>query len=193
MTRLRGLRHPRRGRVGRGAQDPDAAGRVLDDREDVQARAGHGHRLEEVARQQRLGLGMQECGPGGRAAFGRGVDPGIFEDLPDGGRCDFRAQHQQFAVQAPIPHPGLAQHQGADRAHRTWPPDALGPGTLCVSACQQVPVPSQQGVRFDDLVQVPQHTLGQPVQQCCEQGSVARGEPYSVRTQLPLQDGDLMP
>jgi hypothetical protein len=112
----------------------------------------------------------------------RTVDGAIFAPSTSSSPCRRR-----------YPHPGLAQHQGADRAHRTWPPDAPGPGTLCVSACQQVPVPSQHGVRFDDQVQVPQHTLGQPVQQCCEQGSIARGEPYSVRTQLPLQDGDLMP
>jgi hypothetical protein len=86
-----------------------------------------------------------------------------------------------------------AQHRGADRVHCAWPPDPLGPAALGVSARHQVPVPSEQGVRFDDQVQVPQHTLGQMVQQRREQGSIAGCEPYSVRAQLPLQDGELMP
>src|ERR1700683_817845 len=54
---LRGLGYPGRSGVGGGAQDPDAPAGVLDDRQDVQARAGQGDGLEEVAGEQSVGLG----------------------------------------------------------------------------------------------------------------------------------------
>ena len=58
------LHDPRRGGVRGGAEDSDAPGGVLDDGEDVQARAGQGAGFEEVAGEQRLGLAAQELGPG---------------------------------------------------------------------------------------------------------------------------------
>jgi hypothetical protein len=41
-----------------GAQDPDSAAGVLDDRQDVHPRPGQGDRFQEVAGQQGIGLGM---------------------------------------------------------------------------------------------------------------------------------------
>jgi hypothetical protein len=46
--------------------------------------------------------------------------------------------------------------------------------------------------RPDDQVQVREYAPGQLVQQRCEQGSIARGEPHPVRTELPLQDRELV-
>jgi hypothetical protein len=69
-----------------GAEDADTAVGVLDDCEDVLALPGQGDGLDEVAGEQRFGLGAQEVGPGRDAALGRGVDALGLEDLPDGGR-----------------------------------------------------------------------------------------------------------
>jgi hypothetical protein len=51
------------GRVRGGAQEPNPAGSVLDDGEDVQARPGQGAGLEEVAGEQGVGLAAEEVGP----------------------------------------------------------------------------------------------------------------------------------
>jgi len=48
--------YPRRGGMCSRAEDPDAAAGVLDDREDVYAGAGERDRLDDIGRQQRLGL-----------------------------------------------------------------------------------------------------------------------------------------
>jgi hypothetical protein len=42
--------------VGGGTQDADAAGGVFDDREDVHAHSGQRHGLDEIGREQRVGL-----------------------------------------------------------------------------------------------------------------------------------------
>jgi len=52
-----GLGHPCRGRVGGGAEDPDAAAGVLDHDQHVHPRAGECDGVEEVAGQQCLRLG----------------------------------------------------------------------------------------------------------------------------------------
>ncbi|MEU4829014.1 hypothetical protein AB0H37_44875, partial [Actinomadura sp. NPDC023710] len=49
------LRHPHRGRMSGGAQDSDAAGVVLDDRQHVHAGAGEGHSLARHRSRSRLG------------------------------------------------------------------------------------------------------------------------------------------
>jgi hypothetical protein len=58
-----------------GAEDADTAVGVLDDCEDVLALPGQGDGLDEVAGEQRFGLGAQEVGPGRDAALGRGSMP----------------------------------------------------------------------------------------------------------------------
>ena len=71
----RGLGDPGCSGMRGRAQDPDPPGGVLDDRQHVQAGAGQGDGLEEVAGEQRLGLGAEEVGPGGRGASGAGSIP----------------------------------------------------------------------------------------------------------------------
>jgi hypothetical protein len=44
------------------AQDPDPPTRVLDDRQHIQACAGQGDGLEEIARKQGIGLGAEKAG-----------------------------------------------------------------------------------------------------------------------------------
>jgi hypothetical protein len=83
------------------ADDLDPPGGVLDDRQDVHARAGQRDGLEEVAGKQGPGLGAEETGPGGSGALGCRVDPGVVQDLPHGGGGDLDAEDEEFAVDAP--------------------------------------------------------------------------------------------
>ena len=58
------LDDPGRGGMSGGAQGPDPAGGVLDDRQDEQAGAAQGDCPGEVAREQRVSLGAEEVSPG---------------------------------------------------------------------------------------------------------------------------------
>jgi hypothetical protein len=71
---------------------------VLDDGQHELAGAARGDDLEEVAGEQRISLGTEETGPGGAGAVGCRVDPGLAEDLPDGGGGGLDAEDEQFAV-----------------------------------------------------------------------------------------------
>lgn len=66
----------------RGSQDPDQAGRVLDHSENVQARSRQGAGLDEVAREDGLGLAAQERGPCGVRAIRCGIDAVLLENVP---------------------------------------------------------------------------------------------------------------
>jgi len=55
-----GLGDPHGGGMRGGAENSDASGAVFDHREDVQARAGQRHGLEEVGGEDRVGLGAEE-------------------------------------------------------------------------------------------------------------------------------------
>src|SRR5690242_21655976 len=81
---LRSLGYPGGNGMRGRAEDADPPAGVLDDRQHVQAGAGQGDGLEEVAGEQRISLGTEEVSPGGRGAFGCRVDPGLAEDLPHG-------------------------------------------------------------------------------------------------------------
>jgi hypothetical protein len=72
----------------RDAEDADAPGRVLDHGQYVGLAAVEQAGREEVARQDRLGLGAQELRPGQRGPPPGGVDAVGLEDLPYGRRRD---------------------------------------------------------------------------------------------------------
>lgn len=118
-----GLDDPGCGRVSGCAQDPDAAGGVLDDRQHEQVPARHGDRLEEIAGEQGSGLGAEEIGPGGSGAAGCRVGPVVVEDLPYGGRGDLDAEDEQFAVDAAVA-PGPVLHTSS---RTSVSPPALAP------------------------------------------------------------------
>jgi hypothetical protein len=98
-----GLGDPVGGGVRGGAEDPDAASGVLNDGQAVLALVGQGDGFDEVAGQEGVGLGVQEVGPGGGTAVGRGVEALGLEYLPDAGRGDLDAEGGEFAV-----HPAVA-------------------------------------------------------------------------------------
>src|SRR5438477_13046958 len=106
-----------------------------------QPRASQGDGLEEVARNQGPGLGAEETDPGSGDTLGRGVDPGLLQDLPHGGGRDLNPEHEQFAVDAALAPavvlPCQAQHQLADGADGARTARALGPGPGRVAARQE--------------------------------------------------------
>jgi hypothetical protein len=108
MSRLRGLL----GQAGAGGmrgdtQDVHPAGGVLDDEERIQPAQGDRVEVEEVAGEDRVGLGPQELGPGWSGPSGRGVDAGVVQDDPDGGGSDPVAEADEFAVEASVSPSGV--------------------------------------------------------------------------------------
>jgi hypothetical protein len=94
------------------------------------------------------------------------------------------------------PQPGFSrtspQHQGADRVHDARPARVPGPGPPGVPACDHIAVPAEDGLRAHHHVQSPENLPREPVQQRGQQGPVGRGDPHPVRTELPLQDRELV-
>ncbi|WNV92199.1 hypothetical protein [Umezawaea sp. Da 62-37] len=78
------------GRVGGGAGDVQAPGVVFEEGQRVEACAEHGVEVEEVRRDDALGLGGEEFPPGQAGAAWCRVDARVVQDLPDrrgGMRC----------------------------------------------------------------------------------------------------------
>ena len=89
-------------RVLGGAENPDAAGAMLDCGQDVDLRAVEEIGGEEVQCQDplRLRLRSQELGLARSLPAGRGIDAGVLEDLPDRGRRHRDAEPGQLALNA---------------------------------------------------------------------------------------------
>lgn len=191
------LAHSLRGGVRRGAEDPDAPGGVLDDREDVLAPAGQGDGLDEVACQGGgVGLGAQEVGPGGGGSGGRGVDALVLEDLPDGIGGDLDAEGGELAVHSAVAPrrvlPDQAQDQDADRANGGRAARPLRSAGADVALLDRVAVPSQHGVGLGQQPEPTQNLARQRHRQSGEEGSVFRGELHPVRPDLSFEDHDLV-
>ena len=71
---------------------------MLDYSQDVSLGAVEQVDGEEVAGQDRLGLGAQKLRLGRPGLPPTGVDAAGFEDLPDGGRCDLNSETGELAV-----------------------------------------------------------------------------------------------
>ncbi|GAA3814514.1 hypothetical protein GCM10022206_61200 [Streptomyces chiangmaiensis] len=108
---------PSGGDVAGDTGDVDATGVVLDEEQDEQTPREHRVHVEDVNGEDARGLGLEEPGPGAAGPLGRRVDPGVLQDLPNGGGGDLPAQVQQFAMDTAIPpsvvFAGQAQHQSA--------------------------------------------------------------------------------
>ena len=72
------------------------------------------------------------------------------------------------------------------------PPRVPGPGPPGVPAHDHIAVPAEHGIRAHHQVQSLEHVPREPVQQRRQQRPITRGEPHPVRTELPLQDRELM-
>ena len=141
-------------------EDADAPGGVLDHGQDVSLGAVQQARGEEIARQDRLGLGAQELQPGKVCSSRRGVDPGVLQDFPHGRRCYFHSQAGDLAVDPAVSSvrvlAGQPEGQGPDvpASVRSAGLAANGPGGP--AAANDVAVPAQDRVRGD---QEPQPVL----------------------------------
>lgn len=89
--------------MGGHADDVHAPGRHLHDEQHVQAREEDRVHVEKVAGQQTVGLGAEECPPGGvQRAGGRPVAPGT-QDPPHGCRADMVTEPGEFPVHPAVP------------------------------------------------------------------------------------------
>src|ERR1019366_1266172 len=141
----------------RDSEDADAPGRVLDHGQDVGPGAAGQVDGEEVACQDRVGLGAQELRPGGPGPARCGVGAVGLEDLPDGRRRDLDPRPGQLAVDPAVTPfgvlPGQPEDQGLDvrAGGRPAGPAALGPGGP--AAADDVAVPAHHRVRGDQKPQ----------------------------------------
>ena len=86
----------------------NAAGAVLDDDQGAEAPQQHGVHVDEIDREDAVGVRGEELLPGRACAAGRGVDPRSIQDLPHRGSCDPVAELDEFTLHAPVPHVGLS-------------------------------------------------------------------------------------
>ncbi len=59
--------------------------------------------MDEIGRENAVGLRGQELLPGRARPAGRRVDPGIVQDLPHRGAGDWVAELDELALHAPVP------------------------------------------------------------------------------------------
>jgi hypothetical protein len=101
------LRCPCLGRMGGDAGDVQAPGAVFEEGQCVEACAERGVEVEEVRRDDALGLGGEEFPPGEAGAAWCRVDARVVQDLPDRRRSDPVAKSYQFTVDAAVSLPGV--------------------------------------------------------------------------------------
>src|ERR1039458_9229693 len=194
MSRFAGLLGgPLPGRVQGDAEDADAPGRVLG--QDVSLSAAGQAGCEEVACQDRVGLGAQELRPGRPGPPRRGAGAVGLEDLPYGRRRDLDSQPGQLRVDPAVAPFGVVAGQPEDEGPdglaggRPAGPAAHGPRRLAVP--DDVAVPAHDGVRGDQQPQSVAAGFGYHAEQCREQGPVRPVELRAARL-LPLQDRKLV-
>src|ERR1039457_4381899 len=84
-------------RVCGNAGQVNLAGVVLDDDQRVDAPQENGIDMHEIGGDDAAGLGCQELLPGRAGAAGRGIDPGVMQDLPYRGGGDLVAEPDELA------------------------------------------------------------------------------------------------
>jgi len=88
---------------------------VFEEGQCVEACAEHGVEVQEVRRDDALGLGSEELTPGRAGAAWCWVDARVVQDLPDRRRGDSVAKPYQFTVDAAVSPPGDCLWQAALR------------------------------------------------------------------------------
>jgi hypothetical protein len=165
--------------MGGDAEDVDAAGGVLDDEERVEPVQCDRVEVEQVAGQDRVGLGPQKLRPGGSGPSWRRVDSVGLEDLPHGGGADLVAEACEFAVHASVS-PGrvLGCQAHRQRPQPGWDRRAAGPAIAGGPAAgHESPVPAQDRCGRDE--QADPTVTGQPADEGGDQCSVGPGHSRS--------------
>ena len=187
------LRCPRAVRAGGDAGQAGAAGAVLDDDQGINTAEQHGVHVDEVDGEDAAGLRGKELLPGRAGAAGRGIDPGVVQDLPHRGGGDRVAEPDQLALHPPVPPRGIlrrhADHELADRGRRGRPP-GTPPARIVPLARDKPAVPGEQsrGCHREDLA--PPAARNQP-RQCRQPQPVARL--VTDPADLAAQHGVLVP
>jgi hypothetical protein len=88
--------------VSRDVNQVHAAGAMLDEEQHVQAAQERGIDVEEVHRQDRLRLGLQERPPGLSGSRRRWGDARVLEDPPHRGRRELVPKADQLTMDAPV-------------------------------------------------------------------------------------------
>ena len=180
---------------GMQGESKDAAGRVLDHGQDVGLGAVEQVGCEEVACQDRLGLGAQELRPGRPGPPPGGVDAAGLQDLPHGGRFDVNPEAGQLAVDPSVSPFGVLAGQPSDQGLNVPPgrrqasPAAHGPGGP--AAADEVAVPARDRVRGNQQPQPLAARFRYQAGQGRDRGPVRPVQLRSARLP-PLQDRELM-
>jgi len=168
-------------------EDVHPAGGVLDDEERLQPVQSDRVEVEQVAREDRVGMGPQELGPGWSGPSGRGVEAGAVEDGPEGGGADVDAETGELAVDGESAPWGAVA--GFPRLRFPRPlskPDVRLSPHPAVS--DQLAVPAQDGGRRD---QEPESSVDrEQSDEGGDQGAVGPGHWRAWRT--PLNYGELV-
>jgi hypothetical protein len=151
---------------------------VLDDDQGVDAPQEHGIHVDEVGCEDGARLNGQELLLGGTRAPGRGVDPGVTQDLPHREGSDRVAEFDEFALHTPVPpRRVVCRHADDERPSTATPPAGVFP-----SACDQPAVPGEQRRRG-----YPEHLTspspGDQFRQCREPHAVCGLVPADLAAQ----------
>jgi len=141
------LGHPHSGGMGGDPGDMYAATGVLDHDEHVEAAQQDG--VDEVDREDRVGLRGEELSPGRSGPARSRIDAGALEDLPHGRRGDRVAEPDELAVDSAVAPPWVLprhpQHQIANALRDRWTAGCspwIGP-----AAGDELGMPAQQRAR----------------------------------------------
>jgi hypothetical protein len=177
------------------AEDPDPAGGVLDQREDIAAGAIEEVDGEEVRRQDCLGLTAQELRPRRPVTPRRRWDPGGDQDLSHRRRRHENAEASEFTVDPPVTPPRVlprhSQDQSPDGGTRTRAARVLVLGLAAQRRRTMSRRQSQYGLRTDEQAQARSPTVGDDVEQEHDQRPIG---PRQLRStvDLALQHPELM-
>ena len=170
-----------------------AAGAVPGHGQRVDAAEQHGIHVDEAGGEDAAGLRGQELPPGRAGTAGRGINPGVVQDLPGRGGRDRMAGPGKLTLHPPVPPRGAlrrdADHELADPGRRGRPP-GTPPARIIPLARDKPPVPGQQRCRGHRGHLAPPGPGNQPRQ---------RREPQPAArlvtgpAGLAAQDGVLMP
>jgi hypothetical protein len=188
------LRRPCLGWVRGDAGDVQAPGVVFEEHQCVETFAECGVDVEEVRRDDALGLGGEELPPG-RPGTARGrVDARVMQDLPDRRAGDPVAEPGQFALDPPVTPPwvllGEPQHERCDRSSCRWASGASARGVVPLTGHESA-MPGEQGARCHREDLRPPPAIHQPGQ--CGEPEPIRGLIADRTRQLPAKDRVFVP
>ncbi|WP_443216895.1 hypothetical protein [Saccharothrix sp. ALI-22-I] len=188
------LRRPLPGRVGGDAGDVRAPGVVFEERQRVEPLAEHGVEVEEVRRDDALGLDGEELPPRRTGAAWCRVDARSAQNLPDRRGSDAVAEPGWFALDSSVTPTrvllGKPQHDCSDRRRGWWASGASTRGVVPPSGDEPA-VPVEQGAGRDREDPLPSPTVQQPGQD--REPEPVRGLVTDLACELPPKDRVLVP